>query len=116
MSRVLRSVVTGVGGYMPDLVVTNDDLAKVVDTSDAWITERTGIRKRHRAAADQPVSDLATVISKAALPMVVLPVVMFVIAVGAHLLMLASGAAILAVRGIDASALWTGFSLPRRWI
>ena len=57
---VLRSVVTGVGGYLPDEIVTNDDLAKVVDTSDEWIVERTGIRQRHRAAPDQAVSDLAT--------------------------------------------------------
>ena len=40
---------TGVGGYLPDAVVTNDDLAKIVDTSDDWIVERTGIRQRHQA-------------------------------------------------------------------
>jgi 3-oxoacyl-[acyl-carrier-protein] synthase-3 len=57
---VLRSVVTGVGGYLPDEIVTNDDLSKIVDTSDEWIVERTGIRQRHRAAPDQAVSDLAT--------------------------------------------------------
>ena len=56
---MLRSVVTGVGSYLPDEVVTNNDLAKFVDTSDEWIVERTGIRQRHRAAKDQPVSDLA---------------------------------------------------------
>ncbi len=50
MSSVLRSVVTGVGGYLPAEIVTNDDLAKIVDTSDAWIVERTGIRQRRRAA------------------------------------------------------------------
>ena len=60
MPRVLRSVVTGVGGYLPDEIVTNEDLAKFVDTSDAWIVERTGIRQRHRASPDQGVSDLAT--------------------------------------------------------
>ena len=43
MTSVLRSVVTGVGSYLPTDEVTNDDLAKVVDTSDAWIFERTGI-------------------------------------------------------------------------
>ena len=59
MSKMLRSVVTGVGSYLPDLVVTNHDLAQVVDTSDEWIVERTGIHQRRRAAADQPVSDLA---------------------------------------------------------
>ena len=46
---VMRSAVTGVGGYLPDQVVTNDDLAKFVDTSDEWIVERTGIRQRHKA-------------------------------------------------------------------
>ena len=55
MTKVLRSVVTGVGGYLPDEIVTNTDLAQVVDTSDEWIVERTGIRQRHRAAKDQPV-------------------------------------------------------------
>ena len=67
MSSVLRSVVSGVGGYLPDEAVTNDDLAKFVDTSDAWIVERTGIRKRHRAAPEQGASDLATEAAKRAL-------------------------------------------------
>ena len=67
MSSVLRSVVTGVGGYLPDEAVTNDDLAKFVDTSDAWIVERTGIHKRHRAAPDQGASDLASEAAKVAL-------------------------------------------------
>ena len=64
---MLRSIVTGVGGYLPDEVVTNDDLAKVVDTTDAWIVERTGIRQRYRAAPDQAVSDLAVEAAKKAL-------------------------------------------------
>ena len=64
---MLRSIVTGVGGYLPDEVVTNDDLAKVVDTTDAWIIERTGIRQRYRAAPDQAVSDLAVEAAKKAL-------------------------------------------------
>ena len=67
MSKVQRSVVTGVGGYLPERIVTNDDLAKIVDTSDAWITERSGIRKRHQAAEDQPVSDLALAAARRAL-------------------------------------------------
>lgn len=67
MSSVLRSAVTGVGGYLPDEVVTNDDLAKVVDTSDEWIRERTGIRMRRRAAPDQAVSDLAVEAARKAL-------------------------------------------------
>jgi 3-oxoacyl-[acyl-carrier-protein] synthase-3 len=56
---VIRSAVTGVGAYLPDNIVTNDQLAETVDTSDAWIVERTGIRQRHMVADDQPVSDLA---------------------------------------------------------
>ncbi len=55
----LRSVVTGVGAYLPEQVVTNADLAKIVDTSDAWIRERTGILERHKIAPDQATSDLA---------------------------------------------------------
>ena len=56
---LIRSAVTGVGAYLPDNIVTNDQLAQTVDTSDAWIVERTGIRQRHMVADDQPVSDLA---------------------------------------------------------
>jgi len=56
---VTRSVVTGVGAYLPEEAVTNADLAKFVDTSDEWIVERTGIKKRHRAAEGQGASDLA---------------------------------------------------------
>ncbi|HYG27600.1 MAG TPA: 3-oxoacyl-ACP synthase, partial [Caulobacteraceae bacterium] len=59
MSHLLRSVVTGVGAYLPDTVVTNDDLSKIVDTTDEWIVERTGIHRRHRAHDDQNTSDLA---------------------------------------------------------
>ncbi|MBN8552357.1 MAG: ketoacyl-ACP synthase III [Caulobacterales bacterium] len=64
---VVRSAVTGVGAYLPEGVVTNADLAKVVDTSDAWIQERTGIKERRRAAPDQPTSDLATEAARRAL-------------------------------------------------
>jgi 3-oxoacyl-[acyl-carrier-protein] synthase-3 len=59
--------VTGVGGYLPENRVTNTDLEKVVDTSDAWIQERTGIKARHRAAEDQTTSDLAVEAAKKAL-------------------------------------------------
>lgn len=67
MSSVRRSAITGVGGYLPDEIVTNDDLAKVVDTSDAWIQERTGIQMRRRAGPDQAVSDLAVAAARQAL-------------------------------------------------
>jgi 3-oxoacyl-[acyl-carrier-protein] synthase-3 len=63
----MRSVVTGVGGYLPEGVVTNEDLSKFVDTSDEWIRERTGIRERRKAADDQPVSDLACAAARIAL-------------------------------------------------
>ena len=64
---VVRSAITGVGSFLPEQVVTNDDLAKFVDTTDQWIVERTGIRQRHRARDDQPTSDLATEAARRAL-------------------------------------------------
>ncbi|MGQ3016817.1 beta-ketoacyl-ACP synthase III [Phenylobacterium sp.] len=67
MSSVRRSAVTGVGGYLPEEIVTNDDLAKFVDTSDEWIRERTGIQMRRRAGPDQAVSDLAVEAARRAL-------------------------------------------------
>jgi 3-oxoacyl-[acyl-carrier-protein] synthase-3 len=64
---LIRSAVTGVGSYLPERIVTNDDLAKIVDTSDEWIVERTGIRQRHQARDDQPTSDLAVEAARKAL-------------------------------------------------
>ena len=64
---VVRSVVTGVGAYLPPQIVTNEELSKIVDTSDEWIVERTGIRQRHKAADDQAVSDLAVEAARQAL-------------------------------------------------
>ena len=64
---VIRSAVTGVGSFLPEQVVTNADLALIVDTSDEWIQERTGIKQRHRARDDQPTSDLATEAARRAL-------------------------------------------------
>lgn len=56
----LRAVsITGTGSYLPERVLTNADLTKMVDTSDEWITTRTGIKERHIAAKDQASSDLA---------------------------------------------------------
>jgi 3-oxoacyl-[acyl-carrier-protein] synthase-3 len=55
----IRSVVKGCGSYLPKRVVTNNDLAREVDTSDEWITRRTGIRQRHIAADGEKTSDLA---------------------------------------------------------
>ena len=67
MSSVLRSAVTGVGGFLPETIVTNSDLEKVVDTTDAWIQERTGIKERHRVSEGQTTSDLATEAARRAL-------------------------------------------------
>ena len=67
MSATFRSIITGVGGYLPTRIVTNADLAKVVDTSDDWIVERTGIRSRRKAGEDEPTSDLAVAAARRAL-------------------------------------------------
>ncbi len=67
MSSTLRTAITGVGSYLPEEVVSNADLAKIVDTSDEWIFDRTGIHERRRAAPDQAVSDLAVEAARRAL-------------------------------------------------
>jgi len=53
-----RAAITGIGSYVPDRILTNDELSKMVDTSDEWIIERTGIRERRIAAPEQALSDL----------------------------------------------------------
>ncbi|MCR4282812.1 MAG: ketoacyl-ACP synthase III [Bauldia sp.] len=63
----LRSVVLGAGGYLPEKVLTNNDLAQMVDTSDEWIRQRTGIRERHIAADGELTSDLAVMAARRAL-------------------------------------------------
>jgi 3-oxoacyl-[acyl-carrier-protein] synthase-3 len=64
---VVRSQVAGCGAYLPRRIVTNDELAQRLDTSDEWIEQRTGIRQRHIAAEGELTSDLATAAAKAAL-------------------------------------------------
>jgi 3-oxoacyl-[acyl-carrier-protein] synthase-3 len=62
IGRVLNGFnvsITGLGAYAPERVMTNDELAEFVDTSDEWIVERTGIRERRIAAPEQALSDLA---------------------------------------------------------
>jgi 3-oxoacyl-[acyl-carrier-protein] synthase-3 len=56
---VIRSVVQGCGAYLPERIVTNDELAKKMDTSDEWIQQRTGIKQRHIAAEGEFTSHLA---------------------------------------------------------
>ncbi|GLK69546.1 beta-ketoacyl-ACP synthase III [Hansschlegelia plantiphila] len=63
----LRSVVRGCGAYLPSRILTNEELAQTVDTSDEWIVQRTGIRQRHIAAEGEMTSDLAIGAAKAAL-------------------------------------------------
>ncbi|HEY1138761.1 MAG TPA: beta-ketoacyl-ACP synthase III [Lysobacter sp.] len=59
MTQQIYSRIAGTGSYLPEKVLTNDDLAKIVDTSDEWIAARTGIRERHIAAEGETTSDLA---------------------------------------------------------
>ncbi len=64
-----RSQIIGTGSYAPEKVLTNADLEKLVDTTDAWITERTGIRERRVAAPDEATSDMAVQAARRALEM-----------------------------------------------
>ena len=56
---MINTIIRGVGMYLPEKVLTNDDISEFVDTSHEWIFERTGIRQRHIASKDQMTSDLA---------------------------------------------------------
>jgi 3-oxoacyl-[acyl-carrier-protein] synthase-3 len=64
---MIRSAVRGIGSYLPKKVLTNNDLAAMVDTSDEWIVQRTGIRERHVAAEGELTSDMATAAARRAL-------------------------------------------------
>jgi 3-oxoacyl-[acyl-carrier-protein] synthase-3 len=63
----LRSVVLGCGSYLPARIVSNDELARSVETTDEWIVQRTGIRERHIAAGGELTSDLALHAARVAL-------------------------------------------------
>jgi 3-oxoacyl-[acyl-carrier-protein] synthase III len=63
----VRIGVTGLGTHVPERVLTNDELARIVETSDEWIQERTGIRERRIAADDEALTDIALPAAKAAL-------------------------------------------------
>ncbi len=58
MSKRIYSRIAGTGSYLPEKVLTNDDLARIVDTNDEWIQTRTGIRERHMAAEGETTGDL----------------------------------------------------------
>lgn len=59
--------IAGTGGYLPDKILTNGDLERMVDTSDQWITERTGIKERHIAADHETTCDLAEIAARRAM-------------------------------------------------
>ncbi|HBC52641.1 MAG TPA: 3-oxoacyl-ACP synthase [Alphaproteobacteria bacterium] len=64
---MIRSVVTGIGSYLPAKTLTNAELSQMVDTSDDWIVERSGIRERHIVAEGELTSDMAIAAAKQAL-------------------------------------------------
>ena len=64
---MIRSVIAGVGAALPKRIMTNDDISKIVDTSDEWITERTGIKARHIAGEGETTRSMAVAAAKAAL-------------------------------------------------
>ena len=66
---IRRAVALGSGSYLPERILTNDELSKTVDTTDEWIQARTGIKQRHIAADGEMTSDLATAAAKNALEM-----------------------------------------------
>jgi 3-oxoacyl-[acyl-carrier-protein] synthase-3 len=63
----IRSILAGVGGYLPERIVTNDELASRIDTSDEWIRERTGIRQRHICAPHETCAFIGAAAARAAL-------------------------------------------------
>ncbi|GAI05601.1 unnamed protein product [marine sediment metagenome] len=66
-SPIYRAVIAGCGSFAPEKILTNDDLAKMIDTTDEWITTRTGIKRRHIAADNESTACLATEAAKRAL-------------------------------------------------
>ncbi len=64
---MIRAVIRSTGSYLPDRIVTNADMEKIVDTTDEWIVQRTGIRQRHFAADGQTTADMAIMAAQRAL-------------------------------------------------
>src|SRR4030081_1084986 len=69
MATVARTQIIGTGSYAPEKLITNKDLEKMVETTDQWIRERTGIEQRHQAAEGEQTSDMAVKASIRALEM-----------------------------------------------
>ena len=63
------SRITGTGGYLPERILTNHDLEEMVDTTDEWIQERTGIKQRHIAAEGETTADLGAKAARLAMQM-----------------------------------------------
>jgi 3-oxoacyl-[acyl-carrier-protein] synthase III len=63
----LKARIAGVGSYLPERILSNDEISRMVDTSDSWIRERTGIRQRHIAAEGETTCDLAEIASRRAI-------------------------------------------------
>ena len=63
----MKASIAGIGSYVPEKILTNLDLEKMVETSDEWITTRSGIKERHIAADDQAASDLSLIAGQRAL-------------------------------------------------
>ncbi|HOD83904.1 MAG: 3-oxoacyl-(acyl-carrier-protein) synthase 3 [Planctomycetes bacterium ADurb.Bin126] len=67
MPRLLRAAVTGIGAYVPGRVMTNADFEKIVDTSDEWIVQRTGVRERHIVGEGESTATMATAAGRQAI-------------------------------------------------
>lgn len=73
MNGLRKACILGTGSYIPERVVTNNDLSRILDTSDEWIRTRTGIRERHLAAENESASDMAVKAAERALKMSGIP-------------------------------------------
>jgi 3-oxoacyl-[acyl-carrier-protein] synthase-3 len=67
MGTTIRAAITGTGSYLPEKILTNADLEKMVETSDEWITTRTGVKERRQAAQNEAASDLGAEAARRAL-------------------------------------------------
>lgn len=67
MNTVYPVGIAGIGSYVPEKAITNEDLSKLVDTSDEWIVQRTGIRERRIVDDNTSTSDIATIAARRAL-------------------------------------------------
>lgn len=67
MSKRIYSTLSGTGSYLPTKIMTNADLEKIVDTTDEWITQRSGIKQRHIAAENETTGDMAIAAAKKAI-------------------------------------------------